>query len=460
VLQFAHNVWLGDFWFTEASASWASVHFNRTAPVRWDDNRGLHEERFGGFQRNPGSLLSTVGDHEYFSYIWPLFMEQQRESGTIGSAWTQLGAVTTAQQANSVLDSLLSFKSDFRVFAVRNVNEALAPGDPVSPRYTSLDSRLPDGTLLPTYDRRPLVGGTPVAVPVDLAGLMASYARFEVGEDSRVQSVEFDFTELSGREHLAVDALIRTSDRWVSKPVRLDDDAKPRFCFDLGPSTETLRGSFDELRLVLSNYSISEGNVVAGDLRVRPSRGGCSGWSGTIEWSHKFAIPGAIDSDASTVATVTFEVDPDADSTPGVVPYRVRSGHLRYRAEVITHECRTLATADVEMAPEAASGEGATVASLATFATDDLQQYGANSGATFGAIVEVGNCTADGSEATTTHANQLIPWWSLPGIYDLKENGTVMEEEFTTQAQGGAIRNKWSLRKVEAPSGSTTKVAW
>ena len=447
VLQFAHTNQLGRYWFTEASADWAAVHFNRIAPVPPADNGKWHREDFGGFQKTPDSLLSTAGVHEYDSYIWPFFMEQEAFASPIGSAWKQFGSVTTDEQATGVLDSLLPFKSNFRVFAVRNVNEPLMPGNPVAKRYHALDDTFPDGESLPRYDKHNLIGNTPVTRPVDLGALMAGYLRFDVGENSGVQSVEFDFSGLSGREHLDVDALIRTSNGWVAKPVPLDDTPRPRFCFDLGPSTETVRGSFIELRLVLSNHAFAVGDVVTGSLRVRPSRGGCAGWAGTTLWSHQSSVPGS-SSDTSALATVTFEVDENASTTPGVVQYKIQSGRVSYRSEVTTSTCRELATSDIEMLPDATSGPGSTLATLATFSTQGTPQYGAITGATFGDIVVVTNCTADGSEETIIHPNSVIPWWNVSGTYTLKNKGALMEEDITAQAGDQRTRNQWSLQKL------------
>lgn len=455
VLQFAHNYRLTSHWFGEASATWSSFHFNRTAPVRPADNKGLHEERFGGYQGSGHSLLSAAGHHPYYSYIWPLFMEQDDDASIIGGAWRRFEDLATHEQATDVLDSLLSFKDNFRKFSVRNWNESLQPGDPIAKRYKSLDDPFPGaGTYLPTVSQRDLVSNRALSLPVEMEALTAKYFRFEVSEDSGIQSVEFDFTGIAGREHLDVDALIRNADGWINKPVPLEGEEKPLFCFDLGPSTETVRGSFAELRLVLSNHGHLGSNRVSGNLQVHPSRGGCAGWTGEIRWSNLTDIPGIQRNDVSTLASVTFEVDedPPGGSTPGVVLYQVSRGHVNYRAELSLPSCYQLATAEVEMNPDATSGRGATVASLATFSSNGVPQYGSHSGATFGDITVTGNCTPDGSLTTEVHENQLIPWWSDSSgkpAYDLKDNGTLMQEDVSVSSGQGGVRSQWTLRKID-----------
>ena len=371
--------------------------------------------------------------------------------------------VSKGTAATGVLDSLLSFKDHFRKFAVRNWNETVVPGDPIAKRYKVLDDPFPNaGQYLPKgVTERALVAGRPLSLPAEMEALTAKYFRFDVEADSGIQSVEFDFNGITGREHLNVDALIRNVDGWVAKPVSLDGEPKPVFCFDLGPSTETVRGSFVELRLVLSNHGHVASNRVGGNLQVHPSRGGCAGWTGEIRWSNLTDVPGVQRNDVSTVASVTFKVDenPPGASTAGVVPYKVSRGHVTYRAELTMPSCHQVASAQVEMNPDAASGPGATTASLATFSTNGVPQYGSHSGATFGEITVTGNCTPDGSHTTVVHPNQLIPWWSDPTgkqAYDLKENGTLMQEDVSVSNHQGGVRTQWTLRKTRLSTAANT----
>jgi hypothetical protein len=448
VLQFAHNCRLSPYWFTEASASWASVHFNRTVPVSPADNKPLHRERFGNFQHSSDGLLSVAGDHEYYAYIWPLFMEQQGGEARIGYAWSHFEDVTSESAATAELDAVLGFKDNFRRFAVRNVDQELLPGNPVTPRYQALDPTFPQAELPPSYEDYALAGEGSFSYPLDAGALAARYVRLLVGESSSVQSVDLDWSSVSGRDHLDVDALIDNGQTWISPPVALESDPRPRFCFDLGPANATRRGSFRELRLVFSNHAIEAGQVVSGPVRMKASENGCAGWSGEIRWSQQSSIAG-ISSTASTVATVTFEPDTTAPSSaPGVVNYRISTGVVSYHAEVTTEACHEISTADVTMSSDATNGEGATFASLSTFSTGDTPQYGANTGATIGTIVVSGNCTPDGSDETVSHPNQMIPWWNLPGTYDLKADATLMQEDVTTTTAEGGQRNSWTLHKI------------
>lgn len=447
VLQFAHTYQLTTWWFTEASATWASMHINRTAPIRPAANSGLHLERFGGFQGSRRGLLSTSGDHEYYAYIWPFFMEHEGEEGLIASVWSRAGGVSGSAAANTAMNGVFSFKDHFREFAIRNLNESLLPGDPVKPRHHARDPAHPENALFPTEDRMNLSGNQEQSRPLQLEPLAARYFRLRVEIDSGVQRVELDFTGVSGREHLDVDALINNPEAWVGTPVKLTE-TRPRFCFDRGPSNTERRGSFAELLLVLSNNSHTEGERVTGTLKVKPSKAGCAGWVGNTWWS-QVNDTAQVRSNASTMASVTFEVDedPPGGSTPGVVHYKVASGAASYHAELTFPTCRQISTANVEMSPDATSGEGATFASLSTFTLGEVLKYGGISGGTIGTITTTGNCTGDGSEQTFVTPNSLIPWWVAgEPYYDLKEDGTVMEED---RAYPGGTRNRWRLMKVD-----------
>ncbi|MDP1827769.1 MAG: hypothetical protein Q8L48_31135 [Archangium sp.] len=447
VLQFAHMYQLTTWWFTEASATWASMHVNRTAPIRPAANQGLHLERFGGFQGSRRGLLSTAGDHEYFAYIWPFFMEHEGDEALIAALWSRAGGLSGIPAANTALNGVFSFKDHFRDFAIRNLNESLLPGDPVSPRHHARDPAHPENALFPSEEAIPLTGNQEQTRQLQLEPLAARYYRLRVELDSQVQRVELDLSALSGREHLDVDALINNPDAWLSSPVKLTE-TRPRFCFDLGPSNLERKGSFAELLLVLSNHSHTGGEQVTGTLKVKPSKAGCAGWMGNTWWS-QVNDTAQVRSNVSSMASVTFEVDedPPGGSTPGVVHYKVVSGAASYHAELTFPTCRQVSTANVEMSPDATTGEGATFASLSTFSLGEVLKYGGISGSTIGTITTTGNCTGDGSEQTFVTPDSLIPWWVAGEPYfDLKEDGTLMEEDLTSL---GGTRNRWSLRRVE-----------
>jgi hypothetical protein len=144
--------------------------------------------------------------------------------------------------------------------------------------------------------------------------------------------------------------------------------------------------------------------------------------------------------DVSTLATVTFEPDEDASKIPGQVFYKIRSGWVKYRAELNTpFPCRQVATGEFEMVPGATSGPGATEVVLATYPIGDIPSYSGGVGSTFGPVFHVGNCLLGDSEVTFTQ-NELIPWWNLPGTYTLKNGGTLIEEDITVQVLNGSER--------------------
>ena len=74
-----------EHWFTEASATWAEMHFSRLAPLGAEAaRRRLHEVRFDGFRTRTATLTKpyVYGDSQeaYDAYIWPLFVELETGS--------------------------------------------------------------------------------------------------------------------------------------------------------------------------------------------------------------------------------------------------------------------------------------------------------------------------------------------------------------------------------------------
>ena len=444
VLQFAHSTALfatPAYWFTEASAEWAAVHFNRLAPNPPANQRTRHIQRFTRFQKPGHSLFSTVNHNAYQSYIWPFFMEQEKGENLIANAWTQFEGVSTHEGATNVLNSLLPFKDNFHKFALRNVNEPLLPGDPVFNRYKYLDDQFPDKNT-PKYESLFLFANSPLTQPLYIAPLQAKYFLFTYEFVTEVLSVEFDFSGVEGREHLNVDALIFGLEGWVPKPVALDNESRPRFCFERGPSTETVRGSFVELRLVLSNHTFAVGDFVTGSMIVKASSHGCADWSGTFRTT-RHVNTGVIIVDESSEATVTYVVDESIPSGAGSFIYKVQSGQVSFRNEYITRDVDAITTGKTEMLPDATSGSGATTGGLLTFPIPEgIVKYHIFGSSTIVPSVDQDSRTSD-----------VVIWWHIlpepAGGYTLKNDGTLMEEDITVQEEFGSSRHQWSLTKIE-----------
>jgi hypothetical protein len=278
VLQFAHNykfmhrmtgnfdaagnhVW-EEFWFVEASATWAATYFVRPLSPEY------HAERFNWFQRDyPGVPLhaSNPSLHMYAAYTWPFFMEQEVSAYSIAAVWTALESVapTDWNAANRAIDAQLRFSTRFRDFAVRNFNKQL-PGDPITPLYQALDPGVPN--TMPKFElvsfatlRR---GEAPHRRAATIPSLTADYDVYSPEPDTK--QVTFRFTDLQPSEALDVDVLYKVKDdpNWVRR--KLSQGEKLRFCFNKP------KEDLEDLVLVLSNHSLQIDNTIAGDYEVTP----------------------------------------------------------------------------------------------------------------------------------------------------------------------------------------------
>ena len=250
VLQNTRN-YITRNWFSEASATWASFYFNRTIPVRPAENTGLHLERFAGgpaetatatgsahgaygFQYREGGLLDTAGYAQYDSYLWPLFMEQRANASAIAQTWKQFDGVTTETALNDVLNSVVPFATDFRRFALRNLNIKFLPGDPLprEQRYVGIDPAFPDGPPVPHYAKYlNMTSTTDQELPLDapLKPLAAGYYEIDVPNDPEIKQVRFDLQALQ-KDGLDVDALVKINGTWESVPRDLNGKSELRFC--------------------------------------------------------------------------------------------------------------------------------------------------------------------------------------------------------------------------------------
>ncbi len=286
LLQFAHNKNIlfqnsEEWWFTETSATWASIHFDRTL---WPGERSTHNElwRFpNSFQNKLESLhVSEPTLHMYAAYIWPYFVEQETDGPAfMGAMWRGLESATTFEGGNNVLDSVFDFKDNFHTFAVRNLGyyDYFGSVFPERKRYTSLDPLFPSGaSAMPRYRRDITLNEAAkrLEVPVTLPALSADYLRFLVNT-TKVRKVTFDFSSGLSRDHLDIDALINyKSGGWKLETMTADELT---LCFDK-PDEEA-----DDLWFVMSNHSRRFSDVIAGALIVTTYALCEDGWVGTSE---------------------------------------------------------------------------------------------------------------------------------------------------------------------------------
>jgi hypothetical protein len=123
VLEWARNLLAthlkgDDHWFDEASATWAQTYFDP------DHSESAHQLFLNNFQTSTDGLGSTDIDHEYASYIWPFFMQQQTSANAVFQAWADMGAVAASDFAGvtAAIGQQLPFDVNFRDFALRNLN--------------------------------------------------------------------------------------------------------------------------------------------------------------------------------------------------------------------------------------------------------------------------------------------------------------------------------------------------
>jgi hypothetical protein len=226
-------------------------------------------------------------------------MQQEAGPQSIASAWAALASVggDSASAAMTALAGVLSFETNFRRFAVRNLNTTFPPensqicvsapcSNPIGARYVDLDPvafQDYDGSmprLELTWDfPAPLPpDGAPKRIPEALQSLKASYYHFTVaggGEPSpddpdNPGAWELDFSELAPLSRLDIDAIVRTNDdEWEWRPNLEPDDNDKVYLCDVW-----------EVYLVLSNGTFEDQPVqntsrVDGTLKVRPLQAPC-----------------------------------------------------------------------------------------------------------------------------------------------------------------------------------------
>ncbi|MCL5952522.1 MAG: hypothetical protein M1132_12525 [Chloroflexi bacterium] len=159
VLQAAHNATIQNqkgkvWWFNEASATWAGLHFvPQTSAIDHTNyrNRFNNDYQHSKLSLNVDGVPGSVDwDHLYMAYIWPYFMDQELGPQAIVNVWNDIeygssSFTMSGADAMKVIDKILPFKDNFYRFAVRNLNLDLEPGNPINPRFVDHDPNFPDG---------------------------------------------------------------------------------------------------------------------------------------------------------------------------------------------------------------------------------------------------------------------------------------------------------------------------
>jgi hypothetical protein len=434
-------------WFGEASAVWASAHFDRTlAP--WSDGRSAysdaHQRFVLRFQVSTEGLNAPQPEpHTYSAYIWPYFVEQEKNGPAfMGQIWAGLETVTTFEQADDVIDASYAFADNFKTFALRNLNNEFAPSDPLprAKRYVNQDpEQFPDG-VAPTF----VTGEAPIELvadqefrqSLDIENLSARYLRLTAG--GTVRKVEFDFTGLQPQDLTDVQALIRTTDGWVAQAFDYSTTNTVTFCFTEGPTTATRNGSFVEMILVVSNHAKREGNKVTGALVAKPQSKSCVvGWKGRSSYT----FDDGFGSKSTIIADVTFEFDDTAPQTAGI-PYRLLSGNLSFLMKSgSTCVLTTTAGGPMLKVPLDLNVVGSTQARLGIFPTPPPGTY-SGQGATVVATTET-DCTGG-----VTHNTTVLGWLGIGTAEPVSDDGNTLQGFYQTTDATGTNRHEWLFQKV------------
>ncbi len=275
ILQYAHNAqifWQGvnrkfvhEFWWAEASATWASSHFAR------ESAKANVYCRYGHFQYSPSSLHRSYGDSDlrmYAAFVWGFWAEHDKGGPQIiRSSWDALHGIVGHDAGNQALDGVFDFETNFRKFAIANVNENLPSALSEDKRHQGLDSEFPRDK--PRYVMDEIIDvASEFNRGVDIPALKASYYRITPRDP--VKKVVVHFNQITQRDGLDIDVLVKKDDDW--KLEDHTDDDKAVFCSDVR-----------DIILVLSNHNVPLDEFVLGALRFETMEVPCeAAWSGTL----------------------------------------------------------------------------------------------------------------------------------------------------------------------------------
>jgi hypothetical protein len=251
ILQFAHTVGgVRPSWYDEASATWAEWHPN----LRHLSKDGLYE-RFAGFQASNLSLLEhSLLDHQYESWIWPLFQELQvGGAASVYRTWESAESASDPAGIDAAVNSQLSFADNFRDFSVWN----LLPGEYFPESDTGLEhdrwqSRIADFPDTSHRHAEHRIGLGPHSVVATVNVLAAQDDGFAI-TDPHVRQVRIDLSPLQNAGSADLDIvgqLASTTQSHTWRRIRANSSTYT-FCRDF-PDED-----FSAFYVVLSNHAWS-----------------------------------------------------------------------------------------------------------------------------------------------------------------------------------------------------------
>ena len=259
-------------WFVEASAVWAEWAFvpaSATLTVA---------PYFSWFQDSEFPLSSNLSDNEYWSYTWPLFMEEEAGYFSIADAWHAIEGQSGPDALTRALDGVLSFRDTFHEFAIRTWNEELGIGAPMDPLLPEPPT---GGRIQPTGPQRHADVDLIPSPPGDLVhevsekipGLDAAYSRFTIDPD--VGQLILDFNGLFPPAAQDRDALVKIRNKgWEHREL------------EVGPTTWCMDNPDDdveELIVIVSNHEF-DATEIEGDWTIQSPLEPCLSYQVHIEW--------------------------------------------------------------------------------------------------------------------------------------------------------------------------------
>lgn len=282
ILPFYHQNW-----FLDASAVWAETAFAR------DSSKLTHSDEV--FRLDTAKSLNARApvNQPYGAYRWPLFLEQEKGRATIAEIWSELRTAEDDEDVMAVLHKKLSFEDNFGRFALRNLNLDL-PGDPLAPRWQTVDGNYPDN-LWPPFNK---VLWDAAAEPLSMPPLSARYYKLDEKEIAASRRLTFDISGLGPAHSLEAYVVRHTTAGSVDGEAwhqpELITGGRRVICMDFE--------AVDDAYLVLANRS--QQTTVSGTLKIERSAEGC-GASGTITYRH-WRIRGGAGYDEETTDTATI----------------------------------------------------------------------------------------------------------------------------------------------------------
>jgi len=252
--QMGHKAWLNK-WLLESTATWSEHHVYPTENTE-------HERDTIIFPHLNNYMLKFGNLHEYGSYLWWFYLEQEYSSFDIIRS-SLVEGVSVGQK--KMLKNRAAFSEELKDYAVWNVN--FEPfkyytdhaGEPTSGVSSPASEEYDLGTFKKKFD-----------IDLNRGGIL--YRGFFV--DEKVDKLKFDLTPFTG-SGIGVQILYQILGEWHQRDVSHENEVV--FCRSR-PEQEV-----DYAIVVFSNPNLDD--MFLGELEVDATEACEKGWVGTIKFS-------------------------------------------------------------------------------------------------------------------------------------------------------------------------------